>query len=75
LCQTPEDLASLVAVESPVRETLVHEYPFVSDDVGAMSPRNKFPGLIAHQGPVLYLYSRTSIWIDKRDANRGWDLR
>jgi hypothetical protein len=74
-CEIPEDPTSLVAVESPVRESLVREYPFTGDDVEATRTGNKFPGPIAQQGPVLFLHSRTSIWIGKRDANRGWDWR
>jgi hypothetical protein len=75
LCENLEDLVSVVEVKSPVRERLVCEYPFASDDVGAMRPGNKFPGSIAHQGLVLFLHSRTLIWIGKHDMNRGRDCK
>jgi hypothetical protein len=53
----------------------VREYPFTGDDVGATRPGNKFPGPIAHQGPVFVLHSCTPFEIDKRGANRGQDWR
>jgi hypothetical protein len=73
LCETPEDPASLVAVKSTVRERLVRQYSFAGDDVGVTRPENKFPCPIAQQGHVLFLHSRTPIWIGKRGANRGRD--
>jgi hypothetical protein len=62
-------------VESPVRERLVHEYPFAGDDAGAMRLGNKFLGPIAHHGSVLFLHKRTPIWIGKQGTNRGQDWR
>jgi hypothetical protein len=75
LCETPEDSASLVLVESPIKESLVREYPFAGDDVGASRPGNKFPCPIAQQGPILFLHSCPPIWIGKRGANRSRDWR
>jgi hypothetical protein len=55
LREPPEDPASLVAVESPVRERLVGKNSFVSDGVGATRPGNKVPGPIAQKGLILFL--------------------
>jgi hypothetical protein len=55
LREPPEDPASLVAVESPVRERLVGKNPFIGDDVGATRPVNKVPCPIAQKGLILFL--------------------
>jgi hypothetical protein len=67
LSEAPENPASLVAVESPIREELVCEDPLVGDDVGAAGLGNKFPCPIAHQGPILLLHSRAA-------ENRLWPV-
>jgi hypothetical protein len=38
-----------------------------------MGPEDKLPGPIAHQGPILILYSRAPIEVDKSNMHRGWD--
>jgi hypothetical protein len=43
LSEAPKNPASLIEVESPVREELVCEDPLAGDDVGATGPRNKLP--------------------------------
>jgi hypothetical protein len=75
LCKPPEDSASLVTVESPIRERLVGKKPFAGDDVGATRPGNKIPSPIAQKGPVPFLHCRTPIRIGKRGANGGQDRR
>jgi hypothetical protein len=67
LSEAPKNPASLVAVESPIREELVCEDSLADDDVGATGLGNKFPCPIAHQCLIL-LYT---IWIGKGGANRG----
>jgi hypothetical protein len=69
LSEVLENLASLVAVESPIGEELVCEDPLTIYDVGAMGPGNKFSCPIAHQGPILH--SRTPVRIGKGSADRG----
>jgi hypothetical protein len=73
LSETPEELASLVAIKGPVGTKLVREDPLVGDDVGATGPGDKLPGPIAHQGPVLILHSRAPIGVGKCNTYRGWD--
>jgi hypothetical protein len=75
LCETLNDLASLVAIENPVGEELAHEDPLAGDDVGATGPGDKLPGPIAHQGPVLFLHIRTPIQISMCGADRCQDRR
>jgi hypothetical protein len=52
---------------------LVHEDPIASDDVGATGLRDKIPGSIAHQGPVLVLHSRAPIGVSNRSTYRSQD--
>jgi hypothetical protein len=75
LCEPLEDLASLVTVESPIREKLVGKNPFFGDDVGATRLGNKIIGPIAQKGLVLFLHCHTLIRIGKRDMNGGRDQR
>jgi hypothetical protein len=75
LSETSEDPASLVAIKGPVGMKLVREDPLAGDDVGATRLRDKLPGPIAHQGPVLVLYSHTPIGVGKRSTYRGQDRR
>jgi hypothetical protein len=72
LSETPEDPASLVAIEGPVGAKLVREDPLASDDVGATAPGDKLPCPIALQGPILVLHSRAPIRVGKRNTYRGW---
>jgi hypothetical protein len=71
LSEASKNPASLVAVESPIREELVCEDPLAGDDVGATGPGNKFTCPIAHQGPILLLHSRAPVRIGKGGADRG----
>jgi hypothetical protein len=73
LSETPEDLASLVAIKGPIDTKLVREDPLAGDDVGATGPGDNLPGPIAHQGPVLVLHSQSSIGVSKRSTYRGRD--
>jgi hypothetical protein len=73
LSETPDDPASLVAINGPVDTKLVWETPLAGDDVGATGSRDKLPGPIAHQGPVLVLHSRAPIGVNKRSTYRGRD--
>jgi hypothetical protein len=73
LSETLKDPASLVAIEGPVSAELAREDPFSDDDVGALRSWNKVSGPITHQGPVLILYSRAPIGIDKGSADGGRD--
>jgi hypothetical protein len=66
LSETSEDAASLVVIKGPVVAKLVHKDPLTGDDVGATGPRDKLPGPIAHQGPILVLHSRAPIGVNKR---------
>jgi hypothetical protein len=52
---------------------LVHEYPFVSDDVRALRSWNKVTCPITHQGPVLILHGRVPIGISEGSADGGRD--
>jgi hypothetical protein len=73
LSETPNDLASLIAIEGPISAELVREDPFASDDVGALRSWNKVPCPITHQGPVLILHSHAPIGIDEGSADGGQD--
>jgi hypothetical protein len=75
LCEPTEDPASLVTVESPIRERLVGKNPFAGDDVVATRPGYKISGPIAQKGPVLFLHCRMPIRIGKHSVNRGRDQR
>jgi hypothetical protein len=66
---------SLVAIEGAVGAKLVGEDPLAGDDVRATRPENKFPGLVAHEGPVLIFHCRTLIRIGERGTDRGRDRR
>jgi hypothetical protein len=71
LNETPEDSASLIAIEGPVGMKLVHKNPLVSDDVGATGLGDKFSCPITHQGPILILHSHTLIGVGKHSMDRG----
>jgi hypothetical protein len=71
LCETLEDLASLVPIERSIREELVRDDSLAGDDVGAIGPEKKFSCPISHQGPVLLLHSCAPIWISKGGTDRG----
>jgi hypothetical protein len=75
LSETPEDPTSLVTIEGAVGTKLVGEDPFAGDDVRATRLKNKFPGPVAHEGPILIFHCRTSIRIGERGSDRGWDRR
>jgi hypothetical protein len=71
LSETPNDPASLIAIEGPVSAELLHEDPFAGDDVGALRLWNKVPGPITHQGSVFILHSRAPIGIGEGSAYGG----
>jgi hypothetical protein len=73
--ETPEDSVSLVVIECPVREELVHEDSLAGYDVGATGSGNKFPCPIAHQGLVLIPHSHAPIQISEGGMDRGRDGR
>jgi hypothetical protein len=60
LSETPEDLASHVAINGSIGVKLVYEDPLAGDDVGATGTGDKLPGPIAHQGPILILHSHAN---------------
>jgi hypothetical protein len=76
LSETPKDPTGLIVIKGPVSTELVREDPFAGDNVAALRPRNQLPGPIADQGSVLFLHSRTPMWIGKRitsgGGDRGW---
>jgi hypothetical protein len=73
LSETSKDPVSLVAIEISISAELVHEDPFVGDDVGALRSWNKVPGPITHQGPVLILHCHTPIGIGEDSTDGGRD--
>jgi hypothetical protein len=52
---------------------LVREDPLADDNIGALRSGNQFLGPIADQGAVLFLHSRTSMGIGKRNTSGGGD--
>ena len=56
---------SLIALERPVRTSLMPEYPLARDDVGMGWPRDKLPGAVAHQRIELLLHRREPMRIVK----------
>jgi hypothetical protein len=75
LSETPEDLASNVAIKGPVGTKLVREDLITGHDVRAMRLGDKLPGPIAHQGPVLILHSHVPIGVGEHNTYRGQDRR
>jgi hypothetical protein len=73
LSETPKDLTGLVAIKGPVSTELVREDPLAGDNTGALRSGNQLPCPIADQGSVLFLHSRTSIGIGKRNTSEGGD--
>jgi hypothetical protein len=73
LSETPKDPTGLVEIKGPVSTELVCENPLAGDNVGALRSGNQLPGPIADQGAILFLHSRTSIRIDKRNTSEGGD--
>jgi hypothetical protein len=73
LSETSKDPSGLVAIKGPVSTELVLEDPLAGDNVGALRSENQLLGPIADQGSVLFLHSRTSMGIGKRNTNRGGD--
>jgi hypothetical protein len=75
LSETPEDPTSFVVIEGAVGAELVGENSLAGDDIRVTRPENKFPGPVAHEGPVLIFHCRTPIRIGERGMDRGWDQR
>jgi hypothetical protein len=73
LSETLKDPTGLVAIKGPVSPELVREDPLAGDNVGALRSGNQLPGLIANQGSVLLLHSRTPMGICKRSTSGGGD--
>jgi hypothetical protein len=73
LSETPKDPTGLVAIKGSVSTELVREDLLAGDNVGALRSGNQLPGPIADQGSVLFLHSRTSMGIGKRNTSGGGD--
>jgi hypothetical protein len=73
LSETPKDPTGLIAIKGTISIELVCEDPLASDNVGALRTGNQLPGPIADQGAVLFLYSRTTMGIDKCSTSGGGD--
>jgi hypothetical protein len=73
LSETPKDPTGLIAIKGPVSTELVCEDPLSNDNVGALRSGNQFPGPIADQDSVLFLYSCTPMEIGKRSMSGGGD--
>ena len=56
---------SLIALERPIRASLMPEDPLARDDVGMGWPRDKLPGAVAHQRIELLLHRREPMRIVK----------
>jgi hypothetical protein len=73
LSENPKDPTSLVAINGPVSTELVREDPLAGDNVGALRSGNQLLGPIANHGSILFLHSRTPMWIGKRSTSGGGD--
>jgi hypothetical protein len=73
LSEPPKDPTDVVAIKGPVSTELVREDPLAGDNVGALRSGNQLLGLIADQGSVLFLHSRTPMGIGKRSTSGGGD--
>ena len=65
LAEAAHHPASLVALERPVRTSLMPEDPLASDDVGTGRPRDKLPGAVPLKSIELFLHRSEPMRIPK----------
>jgi hypothetical protein len=75
LGEATKDPVSLAPFQRAIRVKLVHENPFVSDDIGANGVRDKILGVVGDQGSKLFFHGTTPVWIDDGDTNGGGHRR
>jgi hypothetical protein len=71
LGEAMKDLASLVLLQRTVGVELVHENPFVGDDVGTNGVRDKITRVAGNQGSKLFFHGVVPVRIDDGGADRG----